>query len=182
MEKLRLCYIYMYCIIFVYFWKIMLSHKNGFQQNIIILGDTIFIMNHNIFRCSHSTNVEMLTITWFKNTRSTGSIVCKALCDICLSYKSGMLGSKCQECQEFKLSKWTPWLRQIKLIPRKNAFDYLGIWKVAKIMMKVVFFISFHCPVFCYIHNNNIVSSFINHCLLQTLMFTEVYLVFQFLL
>ena len=95
----------MYCIIFVYFLKIMLSHKNGFQQNIIILGDTIFIMNHNIFRCSHSTNVEMLTITCFKNTHSTGSIVCKALCDICLSHKSGILGSNCQECQEFKVSQ-----------------------------------------------------------------------------
>ena len=90
--------IYAYIAFFLFISQRFCYHiYKGLYQNIILLIDTIFIMNHNFFRWSHSANVEMVTISCFRNTRSTGTIVCKALCDIFLSLKSGILGSKCQQ-------------------------------------------------------------------------------------
>ena len=98
LEKLRLSYICMYSILFFfYFSKIILPHIKGFQQNMILFIDTNFTKNHNIFRQSHSTNVKMVTITCFKNTVATESTESKALYDIFLSHKSGIVVSKCQE-------------------------------------------------------------------------------------
>ena len=98
LEKLRLCDICMYCILFVYFSKLRYHIQKGCQQNIILLIEAIFIMSYNFFRWSHSTNVEMVTITYFKNTESTRSIACRPLCHIFFSPIS-------QECWVQNVSK-----------------------------------------------------------------------------
>ena len=76
------------CIAFFLFISQSLCYDKdkGFQQNILLM-DTIFIMNQKFFRWSYFTNVEMVTVTWFRNTGCAGSIVCKTLCDIFLAHK-----------------------------------------------------------------------------------------------
>ena len=62
-------YIIYACIAFFLFISQSLCYDKykGFQQNIILLIDTIFIMNQKFFRWSHFANVEMVTVTWFRN-------------------------------------------------------------------------------------------------------------------
>ena len=97
-----MCYIHV--LHSFYFSKIKVSHINRVSVKYYPFDWHHFIMNHIFFRWSHFGNTEMVIITCFKKTGFPGSSVCKALCDKNVE-KMLKVSVKCQECQEFKVSK-----------------------------------------------------------------------------